>query len=74
MPKLIAEFKDVFTEENLPPMTGQPMHIHMHSDAKPIKHITARQIPIHLARAAQEEIDIHFPPLYSINFFSSLFL
>jgi hypothetical protein len=45
---LIAEFADVFDDETLTPVVGEPMHIHLMRDDpnyKPTRRSTSRKVP-----------------------------
>lgn len=56
---LLEEFADVFDEERVTPMAGEPMVIHVNRDApgyKPLRLSTARQIPIHFQVEAEKNI------------------
>ena len=47
---LVNEYQDVFNEDKITPMTGEPMHIHLRRDMpgyKPLKVSTARRTPLH---------------------------
>ena len=56
---LINEHQDVFNEDKITPMTGEPMHIHLRRDMpgyKPLKVSTARRTPLHFKKQADELI------------------
>ena len=56
----MEEFKDVFEESTLKPMTGKPMHIHMKPvppGEKPRQSLTARAIPHAYREQAKQELD-----------------
>ena len=58
---LVAEFHDVFDEETITPMTGDPLHIHVRRDDpnyKPLRVFTARKVPLHYAKEAGELVDL----------------
>ena len=52
---LLEEFKDVFNEEQVTPMVGEPMHIHIRKDSaeyKPLKMKVARKTSMHFQQKA----------------------
>ena len=56
---LLEEFKDVFNEEKITPMTGKPMHIHIRKDSadyRPLKMKIARRTPKHFQEQAKQLI------------------
>ena len=56
---LLGEFSDVFNEETVTPMTGEPMHIHIRRDDsnyQPLKVINARRTPKHFQKEADKLI------------------
>ena len=57
MDQLIADYQDVFDEETLSPMAGEPMHIHLRRDDpdyKPLKISIARRTPLHYKKEADK--------------------
>ena len=57
MEQLLEEFKEVFDEETLSPMAGDPMHIHLRRedpDYKPLKVTIARRTPLHFKKEADK--------------------
>jgi hypothetical protein len=57
---LIAEFADVFNDETLTPVLGEPMQIHMmHDDPnyKPTRKSTSRKVPLHFKKEADKTLD-----------------
>ena len=56
--RLLSDFADVFSEsDELKPMRGDPMKIHVREDAVPFALTTARQVPFALREQVKEEID-----------------
>ena len=52
-----ADFDDVFTDTlKKDPMSGPPMHIHLHDNPQPARTLVARQYPIHMTKAAKEVV------------------
>jgi hypothetical protein len=57
---LIAEFSDVFNDETLIPVCGEPMQIHMMRDDpnyKPTRISTSRKVPLHFKKEADKTLD-----------------
>ena len=57
--QMLEEYKDVFDEETLTPMAGDPMHIHLRRDDptyKPLRITTARRTPLHFKKEADKLI------------------
>ena len=55
---LKQQFPEVFTNVlSEKPMSGQPMHIYLKENSVPTKTLTARQYPIHIAKAAKKAVD-----------------
>ena len=55
--QLTEEYKDVFDEETLSPMAGEPMHIHLRREDpeyKPLKITIARRTPLHFKKEADK--------------------
>lgn len=58
--ELIEEYSDVFNDEVLTPMAGEPMHIHLDrfsNEYKPLRICTARTVPVHLAKEAEKTME-----------------
>jgi hypothetical protein len=53
---LAEEFPEVFEEDRILPMKGEPMKICLAGEVKPTRVLTARQVPVHLQQAAQETL------------------
>ena len=56
---LLAEFQDVFQEEKVTPMHGEPMHIHIRKndpEYRPLRMKVARRTPKHFQKDADELI------------------
>ena len=56
---LTLEFQDVFNEDAITPMKGDPMHIHLNRNTpgyKPLKVFTARSTPLHFKQQASKLI------------------
>ena len=59
---LLSEFQDVFNEETVTPMAGDPMHIHIRKDRdgyRPLRTKIARKTPKHFQKEAEKLIQ-HF--------------
>jgi hypothetical protein len=57
---LIAEFADVFDDETLTPVVGEPMQIHLMRDDpnyKPTRISTSRKVPLHFKKEADKTLD-----------------
>jgi hypothetical protein len=57
---LIAEFADVFNDETLTPIIGEPMQIHLmrnNPNYKPTRIGTYRKVPLHFKKDADKTLD-----------------
>jgi len=54
---LLEEFADVFNSEELHPMSGDPMEIQLHPDAKPFCLTTARTLPYAFRDKVKTQLD-----------------
>jgi hypothetical protein len=57
---LIAEFADVFDDETLTPVVGEPMQIHLmrnNPNYKPTRISTSRKVPLHFKKEADRTLD-----------------
>ena len=57
--KLLADFEDVFDEEDKPlqAMAGSPMHIELEANAEPVKHIHPRPVPFAMRDEVKNLLD-----------------
>lgn len=55
--QLLAEFSDVFDNDQLKPMSGEPMHIQLHPDANPFKLNNARWLPYAYRDQVKAQLD-----------------
>ena len=57
--KLTEEYKHVFDDAKVTPMSGKPMVIHLnrsHPDYRPLKTTTARKVPLHFQAEAEKTL------------------
>jgi hypothetical protein len=57
---LIAEFADVFNDETLTPVLGEPMQIHLmckDPNYKPTRISTSRKVPLHFKKEADKTLN-----------------